>query len=61
MNISVKEMSGATGGDVASHLTKEMKATISEEVRKALEASLPQFIDRLQTTLLSVIDDKMKK
>ncbi|XP_022039863.1 uncharacterized protein LOC110942384 [Helianthus annuus] len=38
-----------------------MKATISEEVGKALEASLPQFIDRLQTTLLAVIDDKMNE
>ncbi|XP_021995195.1 uncharacterized protein LOC110892332 [Helianthus annuus] len=59
--LSIKEMSSATGEDLASHITGEMKATISEEVGKELEASLPQFVDRLQTTLLSVIDDKMNE
>ncbi|XP_022004410.1 uncharacterized protein LOC110901969 [Helianthus annuus] len=54
-------MAIVTGGESASCLTEEMKATISEEVGKALEASLPQFIDRLQTTLLSIMDDKMNK
>ncbi|XP_021991628.1 uncharacterized protein LOC110888410 [Helianthus annuus] len=54
-------MAGETGKESTSRITEEMKATISEEVGKALEASLPQFIDRLQTTLLAVIDDKMNE
>ncbi|XP_022030905.1 uncharacterized protein LOC110931840 [Helianthus annuus] len=58
---AVKEMAGVTGSESTSRLTEEMKATISEEVGKALEASLPQFLDRLQTTLLAVIDDKMNE
>ncbi|XP_021995716.1 uncharacterized protein LOC110892888 [Helianthus annuus] len=57
----VKEMAGETGKESTSRVTEERKATISEEVGKALEASLPQFIDRLQTALLSVIDDKMNE
>ncbi|XP_022032716.1 uncharacterized protein LOC110933818 [Helianthus annuus] len=61
MDISVKEMFGATGGDSASHLTEEMKDMISKEVGKALEASLLQFLDRLQTMILSVVDDKMSE
>ncbi|KAJ0896965.1 putative transcription factor interactor and regulator CCHC(Zn) family [Helianthus annuus] len=59
MDVSVKEMSGVTGGDSISHLTEQMKAKISEEVGKALENSLSKFIDRLQTTIVPVVDDMM--
>ncbi|KAJ0924631.1 hypothetical protein HanRHA438_Chr04g0150681 [Helianthus annuus] len=59
MNIPVKEMSGITGGEATSHLTEQMKAKISEEVGKALENSLSQFIDRLQITIVPVVDDMM--
>ncbi|KAJ0430866.1 putative transcription factor interactor and regulator CCHC(Zn) family [Helianthus annuus] len=58
---TLKEMSGATGDDTASHLTKEMQEKISKAVGKALEASLPQLIDRLQTTISSVVEEKINE
>ena len=59
MDVSVKEMSGVTGDDSTSQLTEQMKAKISEAVGKALENSLSQYIDRLQTTIVPVVDDMM--
>ncbi|KAJ0492255.1 putative transcription factor interactor and regulator CCHC(Zn) family [Helianthus annuus] len=53
----MKEMSGLTGGELASQLTKEMEAKISEEVGKAVEASLPPFVERLQTIISLVVED----
>ncbi|XP_022030227.1 uncharacterized protein LOC110931128 [Helianthus annuus] len=53
----MKEMPGVTGGELASQLTKEMEAKISEEVGKAIEASLPQFVERLQPTILLAVED----
>ncbi|XP_022032401.1 zinc finger MYM-type protein 1-like [Helianthus annuus] len=59
MDVSVKEMSGVTGDDWTSQLTEQMKAKISEAVGKALENSLSHYIDRLQTTIVPVVDDMM--
>ncbi|KAJ0788791.1 hypothetical protein HanPI659440_Chr05g0196041 [Helianthus annuus] len=52
-------MSGVTGDDSTSQLNEQMKAKISEAVGKALENSLSQYIDRLQTTIVPVVDDMM--
>ncbi|KAJ0857219.1 hypothetical protein HanRHA438_Chr13g0587481 [Helianthus annuus] len=53
----MKEMPGVTEGELASQLTKEMEAKISKEIGKAIEASLPQFAERLQPTILIAVED----
>ncbi|KAJ0437643.1 hypothetical protein HanHA300_Chr16g0604521 [Helianthus annuus] len=53
----MKEMSSVTESKLASQLTEEMEAKISEEVGKAIEASLPQFAERLQIAILLVVED----
>ncbi|XP_021975900.1 uncharacterized protein LOC110938963 [Helianthus annuus] len=52
-------MSAVTRDDSASQLTEQMKAKISEAVGKALENSLSHYIDRLQTTIVPVVDGMM--
>ena len=52
-------MSGGATDNTVYLMTDELKAKISEEVGKALENSLSQFINGLQTTIVPVVNDMM--
>ncbi|KAK1406134.1 hypothetical protein QVD17_41421 [Tagetes erecta] len=41
--------------------SEELSAKISAEIGKALEASLPKFLEGLQTNLLEVVDEKVNE
>ncbi|XP_022032808.1 uncharacterized protein LOC110933917 [Helianthus annuus] len=50
------------GNDEAvPRVTEQMREVIAEEVGKAIENSLSGFIDKIQTTVLSVVDERIKK
>ncbi|XP_022003659.1 uncharacterized protein LOC110901118 [Helianthus annuus] len=52
-------MSGGASDNVLSLTTDELKEKIAEEVGKAIEVSLPRFIERMQNTLLSTMEEKI--
>ncbi|XP_022007213.1 uncharacterized protein LOC110906378 [Helianthus annuus] len=54
-------MSGGTGDNTVSVMTEEIQEKISEEVGKALEASLPGFMERLQNTILSIVEERINE
>ncbi|KAJ0544333.1 putative nucleotidyltransferase, Ribonuclease H [Helianthus annuus] len=50
------------GNDEAvPRVTEQMREVIAEEVGKAIENSLSGFIDKIQNTVLSVVDERIKK
>ncbi|KAJ0533726.1 hypothetical protein HanIR_Chr09g0411711 [Helianthus annuus] len=42
-------------------MNEEIREKISEEVGKAIKASLPGFMDRLQTTILTVVEERINE
>ncbi|XP_022030933.1 uncharacterized protein LOC110931868 [Helianthus annuus] len=47
--------------DAVPRVTGQMREVIAEEVGKAIENSLSCFIDKIQNTVLSVVDERIKK
>ncbi|XP_021979740.1 N66 matrix protein-like [Helianthus annuus] len=47
--------------DLVPTSTKQMKELIAEEVGKAIEGSLSGFIDKIQNTVLSLVEERMKR
>ncbi|XP_022019431.1 uncharacterized protein LOC110919472 [Helianthus annuus] len=47
--------------DAVPRVTEQMREVIAEEVGKAIENSLSGFIDKIQNTVLSVADERIKK
>ncbi|XP_022003999.1 uncharacterized protein LOC110901479 [Helianthus annuus] len=47
--------------DAVPRVTEQMRQVIAEEVGKAIENSLSGFIDKIQNTVLSVVDERIKK
>ncbi|KAJ0867592.1 hypothetical protein HanRHA438_Chr12g0564991 [Helianthus annuus] len=41
--------------------TEQMKEIIAEEVGKAIEGSLSRFIDKIQNTVLSLVEERVKR
>ncbi|XP_035829960.1 uncharacterized protein LOC118479514 [Helianthus annuus] len=54
-------MSGGASDNVLSLTTDELKEKIAEEVGRAIEVSLPRFIERMQNTLLSTMEEKISE
>ncbi|KAJ0465090.1 putative transcription factor interactor and regulator CCHC(Zn) family [Helianthus annuus] len=53
----------ADGGkdDAVPRVTEQMREVIVEEVGKAIENSLSGFIDKIQNTVLSIVEERIKK
>ncbi|KAJ0860662.1 putative transcription factor interactor and regulator CCHC(Zn) family [Helianthus annuus] len=54
-------MASGGDGDAVPRVTKQMRIVIAEEVGKAIENSLSNFIDKIQNTVLSVVEERIKK
>ncbi|KAJ0455956.1 putative nucleotidyltransferase, Ribonuclease H [Helianthus annuus] len=52
-------MSGGASNNVLSLTTDELKEKIAEEVGRAIEVSLPRFVERMQNTLLSTMEERI--
>ncbi|XP_035838001.1 uncharacterized protein LOC118479413 [Helianthus annuus] len=52
-------MSGGASDNVLSLTTDELKEKIAEEVGRAIEVSLPRFVERMQNTLLSTMEERI--
>ncbi|XP_021979948.1 uncharacterized protein LOC110876076 [Helianthus annuus] len=52
-------MSGGASDNVLSLSTDELKEKIAEEVGRAIEVSLPRFMERVQNTLLLTMEEKI--
>ncbi|KAJ0821096.1 putative retrotransposon gag domain-containing protein [Helianthus annuus] len=61
VNISVIEMADGGNDDAVPRVTEQMKEVIAEEVGKAIENSLSGFVDKIQNTVLSIVDERIKK
>ncbi|XP_021986817.1 uncharacterized protein LOC110883339 [Helianthus annuus] len=47
--------------DPVPTVTEQMKEVIAEEVGKAIESSLSGFIDKIQNTVLSLVEERVKR
>ncbi|MFS7909790.1 putative transcription factor interactor and regulator CCHC(Zn) family [Helianthus anomalus] len=54
-------MSERNDDDPVQTSTEQMKEIIAEEVGKAIESSLSGFIDKIQSTVLSVVEEQVKR
>ncbi|XP_021991921.1 uncharacterized protein LOC110888718 [Helianthus annuus] len=54
-------MSGGASDNVLSLTTDELKEKIAEEVGRAIEVSLPRFMERMQNTLLSTMEERISE
>ncbi|MFS7902575.1 putative retrotransposon gag domain-containing protein [Helianthus anomalus] len=54
-------MSERNDDDPVQINTEQMKEIIVEEVGKAIESSLSGFIDKLQSTVLSLVEERVKR
>ena len=48
-------------GDATSSLSPSIKEWISEEIGKAFQASLPDFLSGLQSTIIEAVDERVAK
>ncbi|KAJ0588368.1 putative retrotransposon gag domain-containing protein [Helianthus annuus] len=54
-------MADGSNDDTVPIVTKQMREVIAEEVRKAIENSLSGFIDKIQSTVLTVVEERIKR
>ncbi|XP_035841370.1 uncharacterized protein LOC118488234 [Helianthus annuus] len=54
-------MSGGDGDDTIPLITEQIKDKISKEVGKAFETNLPGFMERLQTVILTTIEERVNE
>ncbi|KAF5803619.1 putative nucleotidyltransferase, Ribonuclease H [Helianthus annuus] len=54
-------MASGGDGDAVPRVTEQMRIVIAEEVGKAIENGLSNFIDKIQNTVLSVVEERIKK
>ncbi|XP_021980024.1 uncharacterized protein LOC110876156 [Helianthus annuus] len=54
-------MTNKGNDEAVPRVTEQMREVIAEEVGKAIENSLSGFIDKIQNTVLSVVDERIKK
>ncbi|XP_022029611.1 uncharacterized protein LOC110930564 [Helianthus annuus] len=54
-------MSKGSNNDPVPTSTEQMKEIIAEEVGKAIERSLSGFIDKIQGTVLSLVEERVKR
>ena len=54
-------MSKGSNNDPVPTSTEQMKEIIAEEVGKAIESSLSGFIDKIQGTVLSLVEERVKR
>ncbi|KAJ0626438.1 putative transcription factor interactor and regulator CCHC(Zn) family [Helianthus annuus] len=54
-------MSERNDDDLVQTSTEQMKEIIAEEVGKAIEGSLSGFIDKIQNTVLSLVEERVKR
>ncbi|XP_035843924.1 uncharacterized protein LOC118490406 [Helianthus annuus] len=54
-------MSKGSNNDPVPTSTEQMKEIIAEEVGKAIEGSLSGFIDKIQSTVLSLVEERVKR
>ncbi|XP_022002854.1 uncharacterized protein LOC110900251 [Helianthus annuus] len=57
----VLKMADKGNDDAVPRVTEQMREMIAEEVGKAIENSLSSFFDKIQNTVLSVVDERIKK
>ncbi|XP_021986090.1 uncharacterized protein LOC110882359 [Helianthus annuus] len=54
-------MTDRDNDDAVPRVTEQMREVIAEEVGKAIENSFSSFIDKIQNTVLSMVDERIKK